>query len=139
MILLGTTVLTELLRPAPEPRLLEWLASRPRSALFTCTITRAELFLGLQLMAEGPRRDGLLEAVRAIFEEDFAGQLLSFDSDAADCYARIAAACRRAGRPIRPFDAMVAAVARSRGASLATHNGDDFIDCGVNLIDPWSA
>ena len=115
------------------------IASKPRSALFTTTITRAEILYGIALMPEGKRRDALLPCVQEIFDMDFAGQVLPFDSDAADCFATIASARRMAGRPISQFDAMVAAVARSRGASLATRNGKDFVDCGISLIDPWSA
>ena len=139
MIVVDTNVLSEVLRPAPEPRVLAWLTTKPRSALFTTSITRAEILYGVRLMPEGRRRDALVEAVQAIFDEDFAGQVLSFDNDAADCYAEIAAGRRSAGRPISQFDAMIAAVARSRGATLASRNGKDFVDCGVTLIDPWSA
>jgi predicted nucleic acid-binding protein len=139
VIVVDTNVLSELLRPAPEPQVLAWLKTRPRSALFTTSITRAEILYGVRLMPEGRRRDCLIDAVQAIFDEDFAGQVLSFDNDAADCYAEIAAARRSGGRPISQLDAMIAAVARSRGAALASRNGKDFVDCGVTLIDPWSA
>ncbi len=137
MIVLDTNVLSELLRPAPEPRVLAWISSRPRAALFTTSITRGEIFYGIHLMSEGRRRQALFQAFMAIFDQDFAGQMLNFDSDAADCYARIAAGRRIAGRPIAQFDAMIAAVARSRGALLATRNRKDFLDCGVDIIDPW--
>lgn len=139
MIVVDTNVLSEMLRPAPEPRVLAWLAIWPRSALFTTTITRAEILYAVRLMPEGRRRNVLLDAVQAIFDDDFAGQVLSFDNDAADCYPQIAAAHRSAGRPISQFDAMIAAVTRSLGATLASRNGMDFVDCGVPLIDPWSA
>jgi predicted nucleic acid-binding protein len=52
-------------------------------------------------------------------------------------YADIAAARRATGRPISQLDAMIVAVARSRGASLATRNAKDFEDCGVDVINPW--
>jgi predicted nucleic acid-binding protein len=65
--------------------------------------------------------------------------VLSFDSDAADLYAEIAASRRMAGKPISQFDAMIVAMARSRGASLATRNGKDFEDCGVPVVNPWTA
>ena len=90
-------------------------------------------------MPEGRCRDALLQAVRGMFDEDFAGQVQGFDSDAADWYAEIAAARKVAGRPISQFYAMIAAVARARGATLASRNVKDFVDCGVSLIDPWSA
>ena len=63
----------------------------------------------------------------------------SFDSDAADRYAEIAGARKQGGRPISQFDAMIAAVACSRRTTLASRNVKNFVDCGVNMIDPWSA
>ena len=77
-------------------------------------------------------------ATHDIFDQDLAGQVLSFDSAAADAYAEIATFCRSAGQPISQFDAMIAAITRSRGASLATRNIKDFVDCGIELIDPWA-
>jgi toxin FitB len=91
------------------------------------------------LLPEGKRRRGLWEAARAIFDEDFSGQVLSFDSDAADMYAEISASRRSAGKPLSQFDAMIVAMARSRGAVLATRNVKDFEDCGVELVNPWAA
>jgi predicted nucleic acid-binding protein len=72
-----------------------------------------------------------------IFAEDFTGRVLSFDGDAAAAYAKIAAARRAAGRSISQFDAMVAGIAHSRAASLATRNTKDFEECGVELVNPW--
>jgi predicted nucleic acid-binding protein len=80
----------------------------------------------------------LWEAAQAIFNEDFAGQVLSFDSEAADDFADIAARRREAGRPISQFDAMIAAMTRSRGATLATRNSKDFEGCGIEVINPWT-
>jgi len=53
------------------------------------------------------------------FNEDFGGQVLSFDSEAADDFADIAARRREAGRPISQLDAMIAAMTCSRGASFS--------------------
>jgi predicted nucleic acid-binding protein len=137
MIVLDTNVLSETLRPAPEMGVLAWLREQPRAALFTTTVTRCEIFYGIQLLPAGVRKQDLWNTARAIFGEDFAGRVLSFDSDAADAYAEIAASRKNAGRPISQFDAMIAAVARSRGASLATRNVRDFVKCGIDIIDPW--
>lgn len=137
MIILDTNVLSEALRPVPDAQVLGWLSAQWRSALFTTTITRAEILLGIQILPAGQRKDGLWQAAQGILNQDFAGQVLSFDADAADAFAGICASRRTAGRPISQFDAMIAAIARSRGASLATRNVKDFADCGVALINPW--
>lgn len=137
MIILDTNVLSEALRPNPDRRAMAWLASQQRSHVFTTTITRGELLYGVQLLPEGKRKYALQEAVQAILDTDMAGQVLDFDNGAADAYAQIAAARKQSGRPISQFDAMIAALARSRGASLATRNVRDFADCGITVIDPW--
>jgi toxin FitB len=64
--------------------------------------------------------------------------VLGFDRPAARAFADIAAARRRAGRPIAQLDTHVAGIARSRGSALATRNSNDFEDCGIELLDPWS-
>jgi toxin FitB len=138
MIVLDANVISEVLRPVPVPSVLDWLANQPRASLFTTTLTRGEILYGIRLLSDGKRRRGLWDAARKIFDDDFADQVLSFDSDAADMYAEIAASRRAAGKPISQFDAMIVAMARSRGASLATRNVKDFEDCGVDVINPWT-
>lgn len=137
MIVLDTNVLSETLRPAPEPRVLAWLSSQPRASLFMTTVTRGEILYGIKLLPDGQRRKRLWEAVQTIFTDDFAGQVLRFDAEAADLFAEIAAHRRESGRPISQLDAMIAAVARSRGAALATRNRSDFEHCGIQVINPW--
>lgn len=139
MIVLDTNVLSEVLRPVPEASVLAWLAAQPRAALFTTTVTRAELLYGVRLLPDGRRKIALMGAVQQIFAVDLAGQVLGFDDAAADTYAEIAAARKMTGVPISQFDAMTAATARSRGARLATRNVKDFVDCGVEVLNPWGA
>ena len=139
MIVLDTNVLSELMRPKPSARVVAWIAQQPPADLFTTAITEAEIFYGIELLAKGKRRDGLLAAAEGMFTEDFAGRVLAFESDAAHHFARIAAHRRALGRPISHADAQIAAIARAHGAKLATGNGPDFADCSITVIDPWRA
>ena len=139
MIILDTNVLSEVLRSTPDRRVLAWLKEQSPPSLFATTVTRGEILYGIRLLPDGKRRRALWDAARAIFNEDFAERVLSFDNDAADAYAEVGASRRAAGRPISQFDAMIAGVARSRGASLATRNAKDFESCGIDVVDPWSA
>ena len=138
MILLDTNVVSELMRSAPEPAVLAWIDAIPSATVFVSAITRAEIFYGIALVPEGRRRDRLEQAVHTAFETYFRGRVLPFDSEAADAFALLASARRRAGRPISQADAQIAAIARSRGADLATRNVPDFVGCGVEVINPWS-
>lgn len=137
MIVLDTNVVSEVLRAAPSAKVMSWLRSEPIEALFTTTITEGELFFGVALLDAGRRRDTLTAAIIRILDERFAGRILPFDSVAAREFADITANRQRAGRKIAEADARIAAIARSRGASIATRNTKDFTDCGVVLVDPW--
>ena len=139
MILLDTNILSELMRPAPEPAVEQWLADQPAASVFISAITEAELRYGLALMPSGKRRSALAVEIEAMLGEDFTGRILPFDSPAAVAFAEIAAERRQAGRPISQADAQIAAIARSRGAALATRNVPDFEGCGVEIINPWSS
>jgi toxin FitB len=137
MILLDTNILSELMRPAPAPEVEAWLGAQPSTGVFISAVTEAELRFGLALLPDGDRRNQLAEAIEGMLAEDFAARILPFDSAAASAYARIAAARRKAGRPIAQFDAQIASIAASRNAMLATRNVGDFEGCGVQLFNPW--
>ncbi len=139
MILLDTNVVSELMRPVPAAAVERWLAAKASSAVFLSAVTEAELRYGVAMLPEGKRRLALADALEALLQEDFRGRILAFDSAAAILYAEIAAGRRRAGRPISEADAQIAAIARSRGAGLATRNLADFAGCGIDLVDPWAA
>ena len=138
MILLDTNVLSELMRPSPAAEVLRWFAAHSASQLFTTKITQAEILHGLKVMPKGKRRAALQLAVEAILEEDFADRILPFDSDAARVFPKIAGSRRALGRPMAQWDAQIAAIARSRGAALATRNSNDFEHCGVRVVNPWT-
>lgn len=137
MIVLDTDVLSELMRPAPDPRVVRWLGGKPAPRVYTTSITQAEILHGILLLPAGKRRRALEEAARAMFEEDFAGRVLPFASDAAPSYATIARDRRRTGRPISQFDAQIAAIAKTNRAAVATRNVADFEGCGIEVVDPW--
>lgn len=139
MIVLDTNVLSEMMRPEPDSTVAAWMSARPASSLFTTTVTQAEILYGVRLLPSANRRSRLETVVSAMFATDFAGRVLPFDQAAAYAYAEIAAARRRAGRPITQFDAQIAAIARSRDAGVATRNIADFEGCGIGVIDPWRA
>lgn len=137
MIVLDTNVLSEMLRPRPSAAVLDWMARQTASRLFATTISEAEMRYGVELLPTGQRRAALDAVVRDIFAIEFARRILPFDRAAAATFAVISADRRRTGRPIAVMDAQLAAIARSRGATVATRNVDDFVGCGVELINPW--
>lgn len=137
MIVLDTNVLSECLKSQPEPQVLAWLSAQPKSTVFTSAVTMSEMMYGVHAMPCGTRQQQLLLAMESIFKEDFAGRVLSYDTNAALRFAPLAARRKQMGQPMSQFDAMIAAICLSHQATLATRNSKDFVGCGIELINPW--
>ncbi|HWV09622.1 MAG TPA: type II toxin-antitoxin system VapC family toxin [Pseudomonas sp.] len=137
MILLDTNVLSELMRLQPAPQVLSWVDAQPANELVICSITVAEILYGIARMPDGKRKQSLLDMATAMFEEDFAGSILSFDAQAAGLYADMAADAEHRGQPVDMADLQIAAIGRLHGAVIATRNTRHFEGLGASLVNPW--
>lgn len=138
MYLLDTNVLSELMSTrGPDERVAAWVGQADAEALYTSSITRAEIAFGVTLLPDGRRRDQLTALSSEIFELDFAGRVLPFDSEAATIYGTILAHRRELGRPMGELDGQIASIAKLRGLAIVTRNTRDFESCDVALFDPW--
>ena len=135
--MLDTNMLSEIMRPKPAQKIVDWIVRQPSDALCTAAVCQAEILSGLAIMPGGRRRAELEEAARAMFTDDFDGRILPFDTKAAAAYAEAFVARRKAGRPSGAVDLMLAAIARVHGASVVTRNLADFEGVGVAIINPW--
>jgi predicted nucleic acid-binding protein len=139
-ILLDTNVVSELMRPVPDERVLSWFGRQNSTPFLTSAVTRAEILLGIALLPSGKRRSALAEAAEAMFNEDFTSRCLPFDSKAATEYALLVAARSRDGRPISTEDGQIAAIALAHNLPLATRNGKDFKQINrLVILDPWAS
>jgi len=137
MIILDTNVISELMRPAPEARVLRWFGGQAAEDLHVTAVTMAEILYGIELVSTSRRRDVLRAGAEKMFEIVFADHILTFEDRAARVFSQIASARRRQGKPISESDAQVAAITRVHGATLATRNPYVFEGCGVRLVNPW--
>lgn len=138
MILLDTNVVSELMRREPDPTAAAWVDSQALHDLYISAVTRAEIELGVALLAEGRRKQGLETVALRLFGE-FHGRCLAFDEHAARLYAEFVTARRRAGRSVTVEDAQIAAIALAGGLTLATRNTKDFEGTlGLSMVDPFA-
>jgi toxin FitB len=139
MIILDTNVLSELISKAPDERVLSWLDGLPRIAVWTTSISVFELKFGVGIMPHGKRRDALGEAVDGLLATLLENRVLPFDTSAASQSAAAAVLRKASGRPVEIRDLLIAGVAASSGAVLATRNLKDFDGIGLELINPWAS
>lgn len=137
MIVLDTNVISEIFRPSPEPRVVEWLVSLMGDVAIT-SITLAELLAGVRRLPNGRRKDELAQRIdEAVAPYRGSRSVLAFDADAAERYREVLASREAAGAPVSTADAQIAAICLAQGATCATRNVKDFQHTGVELVDPW--
>ncbi len=139
MILLDTNVISEAMREAPSLKVVAWMRQQPMTSIYLSAINVAEIMAGIEFLPEGRHREDLRKGAQRIFARQLSGHILPFDETAADTYADTLSKRSRMRRPIKELDAQIAAIARGRGLALATRDVDDFLHCGIQLINPWSA
>ena len=138
--LLDTNVLSELMRPQPSAEVMAWFAAHRAIPMYTPAITQAEILTGIALLPDGKRRTALAQACESMFEQDFAGRCLAFDSAAAKQQALVVATRMALGRPVTTEDSQIAGIALAFALTLATRNTKDFDNiAGLALVSPWQA
>ena len=96
------------------------------------TVTLGELVFGAEHSQQVERNLADIEAFAARLE------VLPFDNKAAYHFGQIRAALYRAGRPIGPYDMMIAGQARASGLKLVTNNVKEFERVPGLLLEDWS-
>ncbi len=137
MIILDTNVILELMREVPDPSVKAWVSRQKSIYLGSTTITIAEIQRGLARSPVGKRRSQLTVSFANFVAEAFSGRIYTFDEDAAWLYGDIAAKCESEGINTDAVDLMIAAIAKTQNAAIATRNTKDFVGCGIEIIDPW--
>jgi predicted nucleic acid-binding protein len=139
MILLDTNVVSESWKPQPDRAVASWLNSQPVHSLYLCTPVLAELRFGIERLPHGRRRAFLASWVARLESEAFRDRILPLDSAAAAEFGRLAARREKLGRRMEPMDALIAGIAASQAAGVATRDTSHFEDLGLELINPFEA
>ncbi len=95
-------------------------------------VTLGELVYGAEKSAQPERNLADIEGLAARLE------VLPFDTPAATHFGQLRAELARIGKPIGPYDQMIAGHARSRGLILVTNNTNEFERVPGLRIDNWA-
>ncbi|MEI6806033.1 MAG: type II toxin-antitoxin system VapC family toxin [Myxococcaceae bacterium] len=136
MILLDTNIISELMKSAPDARLITWIDAREPWQLYTSATTVAEITYGISVLPEGKRRKQIEESWAECLRQGFSGMVLPFTKEAAEIYGVLMADRKRLGRPVSMADGQIAAIAKLNNATLATRNTKDFSDFDIRLVNP---
>jgi predicted nucleic acid-binding protein len=137
VILLDTNVISELMRPKPDPGVLAWADGLDPEAVAITAMNEAEILHGLARLPAGQRQVQLRQSWEALVAELFSGRIWPFTSEAAHWYAELLRQRERLARPMATADAVIAATALAHGVPLATRDVHDYAAIGLTLTNPW--
>jgi predicted nucleic acid-binding protein len=136
--LADTNVVSEWVKPSPNPGVVAWLADTNEDQVFLSVVTLTELRYGIERIPMGQRQKRL----RAWLENDlamrFEGRILTIDTAIADACGKLVAKSEAAGRPIEAMDAFLAATAEVHQLTLVTRNTAHFHMIVKALLNPWT-
>lgn len=130
MWMLDTNICIYIIKRKP-PAVHERLAKLPVDQIAVSSITLGELRHGVEKSSARERNERVLHQFLAHVA------VLTWDDAAAVHYGEIRAFLERKGTPIGAMDLMIAAHARSRQATLVTHNSREFQRVPDLLWEDW--
>ena len=137
--LLDTNCISELVRPKPEPRVVDWMKAADEALLYLSVLTVGEIRKGVAGLPQGKRRTHLETWLALELQTRFAGRIVPIDAAIADRWGVIAAEAQRRGKPLSVIDGLLAATALHRNLTVVSRNARDFTAAQVQVLNPWEA
>lgn len=134
-VLVDTSVLSELRRARPEPRVRAAVEAIPDADLFISVLTMGEIVSGIERLAPGAKRSALEAWVRGLAEMH-AARILAVDLGVARLWGELTARAARQGRVVPAVDGLIAATALRHDLAVLTRSVADFAATGCRVIDP---
>ena len=136
--LVDTCVLSETIRPKPNPNVIRWLETTDERGLFLSSISLGELEKGIWKVQDDTRRRRLFNWLEGKVVPAFAGRTLGVSTPVARKWGQLLGDAENVGQPLPAIDAMIASTALIAGLTVASGNARGFMRCGVRVLDPWA-
>jgi predicted nucleic acid-binding protein len=137
--LLDTNCISELVRPRPEQRVLDWMDAADESLLYLSVLTMGEIRKGLAELAQSKRRTQIETWLELDLRARFAGRILPIDGPVADRWGQLAGDVKRQGKTLAVIDGLLAASALQHNLTVVSRNTSDFVHTRVSVLNPWEA
>ena len=135
-VLLDTCVISELIKPAPDPVVFAWTGNTPEGACFLSAVTLGEVMDGIWRLPAGKRRSRLEAWFEGLLAR-YQARIIPVDAAVARKWGRLAGELARRGATTSMADGLIAATALVHGQKLATRNIADFRPFEVEIVNPW--
>ncbi|RLB78028.1 MAG: VapC toxin family PIN domain ribonuclease [Deltaproteobacteria bacterium] len=134
--LLDTCVISELVKPAPNRKVVDWLNEVPSKALFLSVMTIGEIEKGLTKLPDSKKKVRLTVWLNTLLNE-YQERILPVDLMVAENWGVLQGNAEMAGAPMSSIDSLLAATTYTHNLTLVTRNESDFVPGITPIVNPW--
>jgi len=135
--LLDTCVISELVKPVPNDKVITWLSSIDESKLYISVLTFGEIEKGIEKLADGSKKKKLKLWLEDDLKQRFEGRLIPIDLKVALKWGQVQAISEQAGKALPAIDGLIAVSAIANNCIVVTRNTTDMEQSSVELFNPW--
>ena len=134
--LLDTCVIAEYQKPAPDIKVMNWLAAQIEESLFLSVLTIGEIEKGIARLPASKRKNSL-ETFLATLVTRFDRRILHLDTAILRRWGRLTGSLEKKGRVLPIIDSLLAATALEYNFTIVTRNTADFAGTGAPVLNVW--
>ncbi len=135
--LLDTNVLSELRRPKPDMKVVQFVAAQPLDLLYVSVVTFAEIRFGIELVKDAARRmelnDWLEHKLRPMFEN----RVLDITEEIMLTWRLLIEERRKRGHMFSQPDLLIAATALHHGLTIVSRDTGEYELAAAAVLNPW--
>lgn len=135
--LLDTCLVSELIKRAPEPQVIEWVRQQDEQRLYLSVLTIGEVQAGIAKLTDANRAEKLKAWLDDDLQARFDGRILDVTPRVARIWGRFQGQAKKEGKPLPAVDSLIAATALDLCGAVVTRNVGDVERTGVQIFDPW--
>ena len=135
--LLDTCLISELAKPKPDEKVVDWVLSENESSFYISVLTFGELHKGVEKLSESKKKEELRIWIEDELKNRFQNRIISIDIRVSILWGKIQCFAEKKGKPMPAIDALIAATGIAYDLTVVTRNATDMESSGVKLLNPW--
>jgi predicted nucleic acid-binding protein len=136
--LLDTCIISELVKPVPNDKVIAWLSSMDESKLYISVLTFGEIEKGIEKLADGSKKKKLKLWLEDDLKQRFEGRVIPIDLEVALKWGHVQAMSEKSGKALPAIDGLVAVSAIVNNCIVVTRNTTDMEQSFAELLNPWN-
>jgi predicted nucleic acid-binding protein len=133
--LIDTNVISEIVRPKPNHKVLNWFETIPNQSIYISVLTLGEIRKGIEKIELRQRKEKLKLWLENELPTWFENRILPIDAQIADRWGQLQA---QAKHLLPAIDSLIAATALNHNLCIVTRNEQDFKFPLLQVVNPWN-